>query len=424
MTARQRALGVLAAVCDQGAYANLALKKALSGLEPRDAKWITALVYTTLDHILGIDYYLGHYTRSLHKDARNILRMGVCELLYMDTPPHAAINESVSLCRRIHKDGLCGFVNAVLRHIDRDRDHLPPFPEEPVQRLSLQYSYPAWLVGEWVAAYGEGFTEALLSAPPTPLSVRAQYPCSAESLLKELPVLATRGELDDNCLLLSEGLNLPSLPAFIEGRMSIQSQSAMLCCLAIKDACRGRRVLDACAAPGGKSAYLASLSENELDLHAWELHPHRISLLEKTLSRLHVQAAVQQRDAAIHDPAFDDFFDVVLLDAPCSGLGQTQDKPDIRYAKSDADIEALVALQTRLLDATIPYVRPGGLLLYATCTISRRENEAQAEAFLKRHPACRLEPMPLPIPNDGMLQLFPNVHHSNGFFMARFRKCI
>lgn len=423
MIARQTALGVLAAVCDQGAYANLALKKALSGLEPRDAKWITALVYTTLDHILGIDYYLGHYTRSIPKDARNILRMGVCELLYMDTPPHAAINESVSLCRRIGKAGLCGFINAVLRQIDRERDHLPPFPEEPVQRLSLQYSYPEWLVGEWLAAYGQAFTEALLSAPPTPLSVRAQYPCTTESLLMELPVPATRGLLDNNCLLLSKGLDLPALPAFIEGRMSIQSQSAMLCCRAIADACRHSRVLDACAAPGGKSAYLASLCENELDLHAWELHPHRISLLQNTLSRLHVQANIQQRDAAIHDPEFDGYFDVVLLDAPCSGLGQTQDKPDIRYAKSGADIESLVALQARLLDATMPYVRPGGLLLYATCTISPRENEAQAEAFLKRHPNFQLEPMPLPIQNDGMLQLFPNLHGTNGFFMARFKQC-
>lgn len=424
MTARQTALGVLAAVCDQGAYANLALKKALTGLDARDAKWITALVYTTLDHVLGIDYYLGHYAHSIRKDARNILRMGVCELLYMDTPPHAAINESVSLCRRIGKGGLAGFVNAVLRQVDRDRDHLPPFPEEPVKRLSLQYSYPEWLVGEWLAAYGPSFTEALLSAPPTGLSVRAQYPCTTEALILELPVPATRGKLDDNCLLLSEGTNLAALPAFIEGRMSIQSQSAMLCCRAIADECRGRRVLDACAAPGGKSAYLASLSQNDIDLHAWELHPHRISLLENTLARLHVQATVQQRDAAIHAPSFDGCFDVVLLDAPCSGLGQTQDKPDIRYAKSGADIESLVALQARLLDATAPYVRPGGVLLYATCTISGRENETQAASFLSRHPDFRLEPMPLPIPNDGMLQLFPNLHDTNGFFMARLRKCI
>lgn len=423
MTARQAALGVLGAVCDQGAYANLALKKALSGFEARDAKWITALVYTTLDHVLGIDYYLGHYTSSLRKDARNILRMGVCELLYMDTPPHAAINESVSLCRLSGKGGLTGLVNAVLRQIDRDREHLPPFPEEPLRRLSLQYSYPEWLVGEWLADYGPAFTEAILASPPARLSLRAQYPCSTEALLKELPVPATRGKLDEHCLQLSESVNAASLPAFVEGRMSIQSQSAMLCCRAIADICRGRRVLDACAAPGGKSAYLASLCENDIELWCWELHPHRKNLLNNTLARLHVKAETQQRDAAIHDPAFDSCFDVVLLDAPCSGLGQTQDKPDIRYTKSDADIESLVALQAKLLDATAPYVRPGGVLLYATCTISKRENETQAEAFLARHPSYQLEPMPLPVQNDGMLQLFPNRHDTNGFFMARYRKC-
>ena len=422
MNARLAAFRALGAVCDNGAYANLALKKALSGFDTRDAQWITALVYTTLDHILTIDFYLSHYARSPQKDVRKILRMGICELLYMDTPPHAAINESVSLCRHIGKDGLTGFVNAVLRRVDRERGHLPPFPNDPVQRLSLRYSYPSWLVEEWLLRFGDAFTEALLDAPYLPPSVRAQYPFTTEELLTELPVPAVRGKLDAHCLYLSTGMDIAALPAFIEGRMSAQSQSAMLCCRAMAD-CRGRRILDACAAPGGKSAYLASLFENDVDLSCWELHPHRKQLLDSTLSRLHVAAKTSLKDAAVYDPAFDGHFDAVLLDAPCSGLGQTQDKPDIRYAKTDADIASLTALQDGLLSVCARYVRPGGMLLYATCTISRRENEAQIASFLNEHPEFQLEPMPIPLENSGVLQLFPHIHGTNGFFMARCRKC-
>lgn len=423
MSARRIALNVLTAVCDEGAYANLALKHAASGLDARDAKWVSALVYTTLDHILTIDYYLAHYVQSTRPDVRNVLRLGVCELLYMHTPSHAAINESVALCRQIRRQGLSGFVNAVLRRIDRERASLPPLPADPVERLSVQYSYPVWLVREWLSEYGEAFTEAMLAAPPAPIELRAQYPYSTDALMAELPVAVKRCSLEPDCLRLSEGLDPSALPAFIAGRMSVQSQSAMLCCRAMAD-CRGKRVLDVCAAPGGKSAYLYSLCEANIDLYCWELHPHRKRLLDNTLSRLHVAAHTETRDAAVYDAAFDSAFDFVLLDAPCSGLGQTNDKPDIRYAKSDADIDALCDIQRRLLDACAPYVRPGGVLLYATCTISKRENEAQAAAFLTRRPEFAQETLPLPVENDGSLQLFPHIHDTNGFYMARFRKCI
>ncbi|MDO4572017.1 MAG: 16S rRNA (cytosine(967)-C(5))-methyltransferase RsmB [Clostridia bacterium] len=423
MTPRRIALGVLNDVCDRGAYANLTLKKAAAGLSGRDAQWLFALVYTTLDHILTIDYYLSHYLRTPRPEVMGILRLGVCELLYMHTPPHAAIFENAALCRQIGRHGLTGLVNAVLRRIDRERDSLPPLPADPLRRLSLCYSYPEWLVSEWMETYGPAFTEGMLSAAPAPMELRAQYPADTTALIGELPVPVRRGALDENCLQLEAGLDVAKLPAFLEGRLAVQSQSAMLCCRAIAD-CRGRRVLDACAAPGGKSAYLASLCENDLELFCWELHAHRKTLLDGTLERLRVEARSALRDAAVHDPAFDGAFDFVLLDAPCSGLGQTHDKPDIRYARTDADIAALAALQSRLLAACAPYVRPGGVLLYATCTISRRENEAQIRAFLSAHEAFSLERMPLPVDNEGMLQLFPHVHETDGFFMARCRRCI
>ena len=204
--------------------------------------------------------------------------------------------------------------------------------------------------------------------------------------------------------------------------MTVQSESAMLVCRALGD-CRDKRVLDACAAPGGKAAYIASLCENRVSLVCMELHEHRKALLDSTLQRLHVQADTLLHDATEPVPAFIGAFDAVLLDAPCSGLGLTGDKPDIRYGKHDADVTALAALQQTLLCQCANYVRPGGVLVYATCTISRRENEDNVARFLETHAAFALDPLPLPLSNDGTLQLFPHVHGTDGFYIARMLRC-
>ena len=411
-------------VADRGAYANLRVKQLFHDLPEREAKYAAALVYMTLDHLLTIDYYLSYYVQGRQKPVvRGILRMGVCELIYLSTPPHAAVSECVQLTKDVGKGALSGFVNGVLRKIDRERDALPPFPKEPVKRLSVQYSYPEWIVSDWLCAYGEEQTEALLSQKPMPLEVRAQYPFTRDELQKALPVESRVNELDTNSLALSSGFDVASSPLFNEGKFTVMGQGAMLVCRALGDV-RGKRVLDACAAPGGKSAYLSSLSENDVSLTCLELHPHRKELLDKTLSRLHVRAETRTFDAAEFDPAYEDAFDAVLLDAPCSGLGLLGDKPDIRYAKSDADVDALVLVQKAILDTCRRYVKAGGVLAYATCTISARENERQVEAFLSEHPDFKLERMPLSLENDGMLQLLPQLHGTDGFFIARMRRCI
>lgn len=426
MNVRKIALEALIDVTERGAYANLRLKALPEALEPSQRNWICALVYTVLDHKIYLDWLLSHFVKGTQKPVvRGILRLSAGELLYFHTPAHAVVSESVSLARAVGKSGLTGFINAVLRNIDRAiaNNALPALPTAPCERLSIQYSYPLWLVSEWVEQYGAPFTEALLSAPATGLSVRAQYPFATQGLLSTLPVEATPGVLDENCLILSEGVDVPELPEYRDGRMTVQGQSAMLVCRALSD-CAGKRVLDACAAPGGKSAYLASLCANNVRLTCMELHPHRVELLSRTLARLHVEAEILCHDAAEPIEAFRGAFDRVLLDAPCSGLGLLNDKPDIRYAKSDEAIASLAALQRRLLSVCSTYVAPGGVLVYATCTISRRENEDNLYAFLADHPAFSLERMPIPLENDGVLQLFPHVHGTDGFFLARMRRCI
>lgn len=398
------------------------MKQLSRDLPEREANHAAALVYTTLDHLLTIDFYLAHYTKgSLKPAVRGVLRLGVCELLYMRTPAHAAVNESVRLLQETGKGALNGFVNAVLRTIDRDREHLPEFPKEPLKRLSLQYSYPEWIVSEWISSFGEQAAEELLKSRPAPVEVRAQAPFTRDELLAALPVRASINRWDENSLSLEHGFDFASSPLFIEGKFTVMSQAAMLACRALGDV-RCRRVLDACAAPGGKSAYIASLFENDVSLTCWELHAHRKELLDRTLERLHVSADTAQKDASVFDPSLSEAFDAVLVDAPCSGLGLLGDKPDIRYAKSDADVNALAELQSRILDACAGYVRPGGTLLYATCTISRRENELQTARFLETHANFQPEEMPLPILNAGTLQLLPTLHGTDGFYLSRFRR--
>ena len=164
--------------------------------------------------------------------------------------------------------------------------------------------------------------------------------------------------------------------------------------------------------------------KNDIRLTCFELHAHRKELLDKTLMRLNVSAETLEKDAAEYDPAFEQAFDGVLIDAPCSGLGLLGDKPDIRYSKTDADITALVEIQKNILESCARYVKPGGVLVYATCTISRRENEEQLDAFLRAHGAFALEKIPISVENDGQIQLLPHVHHTDGFYIARMRRCI
>jgi 16S rRNA (cytosine967-C5)-methyltransferase len=424
LNARRYALDALCDVTDHGAYANLRVKQLFHDLPEREANYAAALVYTVLDHLLTVDYYLSYYVKGRQKPIiRGILRMGVCELLYLSTPPHAAVSECVQLTKDVGKGALSGFVNAVLRKVDRERDSLPPFPKEPLQRLSVQYSYPEWIVLEWLRTFGEAQTEALLSRKAAPIEVRAQYPFTRDELQKALPVKSRVNRLDENSLALASGFDIASSPLFADGKFTVMGQSAMLACRALGDV-KGKRVLDTCAAPGGKSAYIASLCENDVSLTCLELHAHRKELLDKTLARLRVKADTREFDATVIDTAYESAFDAVLIDAPCSGLGLLGDKPDIRYSKSDADVDALVSIQKNILDACRRYVKPGGVLVYATCTISARENEQQVTAFLSEHPDFSLERMPLPLTNDGMLQLLPQVHDTDGFFIARMRRCI
>jgi 16S rRNA (cytosine967-C5)-methyltransferase len=263
------------------------------------------------------------------------------------------------------------------------------------------------------------------------LTVRAQYPYSAEMLERELNERGAeyvRGKIDSNAFKLKKGFNVAREPLFLNGSITVQSESAMLVCR-VTGAEPGMRILDACAAPGGKTAYLAELMEQKGRIISWELHPHRKALLDRTLSRLNVGIAETQiRDASVRQNGFDDMFDAVLIDAPCSGLG-VFGKPDVRYAKTPDMIDELAGVQRSILGTCADYVKPGGTLVYATCTVSRRENEEITEDFLRERddflPGLPDELLPEQLKSrarQGMLQLFPHIDGTEGFFIARMTR--
>lgn len=406
MNVRGEALKALIDILENGAYANLRLK------DVRDAA-VHALVCETLDHLYYTDFVLLQYAKRQKRVVRNILRMSATELLFMHEPPYAVINEAVELCKRNGKRDSAALCNAVLRRVAENRDTPPPLPHDPVERMHIQYSYPEWIVRMWVRELGIEMTEALLGSAATGMEIRAQYPYTSEQLADALSEPYTRGTVDSNCFRLSRGVDIRTNPLFADGSVTVQNQGSMAVCRALGDL-KGKRVLDACAAPGGKTAYLYSLSQGDVDITAWELHAHRKQLLDATLARLNVRAVTETRDASVYDAAYDELFDAVLIDAPCSGLGLLRDKADIRYNRKEEDLAALSVLQESILNACCRYVKPKGVLLYATCTVSRAENEEQVRKFLSTHADFSL---------DAERQLLPVTDGVDGFFYARMNRC-
>lgn len=406
------ALNCIIAIIEDGGYSNLVLLEKTKGLDVNQSRAVYATVYTTLEHLLHIDYILLNYCKRQKRTVRNILRLGLAQGLFMNTPAYAATSNAVELCKKCGKGESSGLVNAVLKRALNGS--LPPLPNEPVKRLSIQYSYPEWIIEYLSDSLGLDGIESLISAPPTGMELRAQYPFTTEELKACLPVDFSVGSLDENCLRLNKGMDIAAFDAFKDGKVAVQSQGSMLICRAIGDM-KGKKVLDACAAPGGKSAYIYSLNEGRVELCCWELHEHRVELLTKTLSRLHVDAVIEQKDASIPFESCFDSFDAVLVDAPCSGFGLMNEKLDIRYSKKREDIDSLVELQARILSACSKYVKTGGIMVYSTCTISPLENEKQVESFLKGHENYRLKSVPK--------QLLPQRDGVDGFFYAVMERC-
>lgn len=439
MGARETALLTLDACEKQGAWSNAHLKKAIrrDGLDRRDAALASRLCFGVLQNKLLLDFTIGRFStvkpEKLEPRVRQALRLGLYQLLFLDkVPQHAAVNESVALARKYSRNPRsAGLVNAVLRAFLRQKDALPAVVgKDEIETLSLRYSHPRWLVEAFVSRVGMEGAEALLALnneqPPTCAQVNTlkTTPEALSTALRGSEAEAAPHPWLEDCLLLSGTGDLEKLDSFQNGDFYVQDAASRLAVLA-SGVRPGDRVLDACAAPGGKSFAAAIQMENKGEVVSCDIHPHKIQLLEAGGLRLGLTCVTaREQNAKAFVQAWEGTFDAVLADVPCSGLGIIRKKPDIRY-KDPAPLEQLPAVQRAILDSVSRYVRPGGVLLYSTCTLLQRENEDVVTAFLSDHPEFALEPFALPGPAGecgGMLTLWPQRHGTDGFFVAKMKR--
>ncbi|WP_332648062.1 16S rRNA (cytosine(967)-C(5))-methyltransferase RsmB [Lysinibacillus sp. 54212] len=435
---RDAALTILLSIDKNQAYSNLLLHKTIEKykIEEKDRALLTELTYGTLQHKYTLDYYLEPFIRGkVDIWVRWLLRLSLYQMEYLSRiPAHAAVNEAVEIAKHRGHKGIASMVNGILRSILREGVRSTDEIVNPNERLAIATSHPQWLVDRWVESYGFDQTAAMLqenNVPPIQ-TVRVNVTkASVEQVLTTLEregVKAERSAVIPECIYLRNG-QAARTGAFRNGLITIQDESSMLPANVLNPQ-PGMKVLDMCAAPGGKTTHIAEKMQNDGQILAMDLHPHKLDLIDENTARLGLDivqtAPIDGRKAA--NFLGKESFDAVLVDAPCSGLGVMRRKPDIKYTKREEDLESLQTVQLAILDNAVSVLKPGGRLVYSTCTVDKKENEGTVEAFLASHPEMEAEPLTnlpetlLAKQQHGMLQVFPQDFGSDGFFVAAFRK--
>lgn len=438
MSARDTALRVLSAGRTASAWADASLKTQLrrDGLTGADAALATRIVYGVLQNRALLDFYLGAYCSQklsrLQPPLADILRIGAYQILFLDkVPDRAAVNESVELAKKNGRGAASGLVNAVLRKLSLNKAQLPAIPDrDETQALSIRYSHPKWLVRRLLALLGREEAESFLAADNAvaPLTVQVNTlrttAAALAARLADAGVTAAAHPWVPDCLELTGSGDLTELDAFREGLFFVQDPAAKLVSL-IAAPQKGGRVIDVCAAPGGKSFGAAVAMGDEGEILACDLHENKLKRIEEGAARLGLKSIQTfAADGTVFRPEWADSADTVLVDAPCSGLGIIRKKPDVRY-KSPDDLFTLTVAQAAILENAARYVRPGGVLLYSTCTILPEENGQVVDGFLAGHPDFSRETFALPAPvgeQPGELTLWPHRHGTDGFYICRLRR--
>ena len=440
MDAREAAMLALNACQRQGGWSDGALKKQLAAAElsGRDAALATQLCFGVLQNQMLLDFYLSKFSniplKRMEGKVVQTLRLGAYQMLFLTRIPHsAAVNSAVTLVKTHCKNPrAAGMVNGILRSMERSLQNMPVIPQgDPVAYLSTLYSHPEWLVKEFILSLGEEETAQLLAAdnsqPPTAVMVNTTRTTAEElkTMLEDDHVEAEPHPWLENCLLLHRTGDLERLEAFQQGLFYVQDPASRLSVLAA-GAKPGMKVLDCCAAPGGKSFAAAIAMENQGEIVSCDLHPHKKKLIQAGADRLGLTIiSPKTADGKVFRPEWESAFDLVLVDAPCSGLGVIRKKPDIRY-KDPAPLADLPAVQLDILRNAARYVKPGGTLMYSTCTLLYRENGEVVETFLAENNSYRAEAFPLPGPvglvQGGSVTLWPHRHGTDGFFISKMRR--
>lgn len=422
---RELALLALYKIEYDGAYSNMALKKTLSGIANSIEKgFITQLVYGVVRRKLTLDYVISQYSsvkiKKMSKFVLLILRMGVYQIYFMDkVPESAAVNESVKLTKKYCQKS-AGFVNGILQSVIRGQSSLK-YPKSRIEYLSVKYSFTPQMIKILMQYdFCEELLESLNSEPKTSLRINS-LKCS------ELHIDGV--EIEKNPLyeyaVTASGFDVTASNEYKEGKFIAQDVAAMMASLALapkeNDVC-----IDVCAAPGGKTTHIAELMHNKGKITAFDIHPHKVDIIKKNAERMGISIIdAVCADASEYIDKYKETADKVLVDAPCSGLGIIRRKPDIKWQKENT--EELPLLQYSILKNAASYLKPGGELVYSTCTLDKKENEDVILEFVKNNNEFELTEIHIPgslaRKNDGFITFFPHIDNVDGFFISKIKRC-
>ncbi|MGC1199122.1 MAG: 16S rRNA (cytosine(967)-C(5))-methyltransferase [Geitlerinemataceae cyanobacterium] len=447
---RQVAFLTLRDIYRRSAYADVALDKRLDRvqLQGSDRSLATELVYGCVRKQRSLDTLIDRLaTKKAEQqppDLRIILQIGLYQLGYLDrVPDAAAVNTTVDLAKANRLSGLAGFVNGVLRRYSRLRqtetgtlNSSPEFPGNRAQQLGIAYSYPDWIVENWCAQIGFAETEQLCQALDRPPSLHLRVnslkttPAEVESAFGERGIAVEPISPFPQSLKLTEGAgDITQFPGFSEGWWTVQDSSAQLATYLL-DPQPGETIADACAAPGGKTTHIAELMGDVGTIWACDRTESRLKKVRQNVDRLGLQSVRIHPGDSRNFPQFVGQCDRVLLDAPCSGLGTLHRRADLRWRQTPETARELAILQRELLESAATWVKPGGVLVYATCTLHPPENQAQIQTFLDAHPHWQLDPpgsdsvAGIFTSSQGWIEIWPHRSSMDGFFMARLRRDI
>lgn len=441
---RELILGILLEITRDGEYAHIALRNTLSKyqyLEKRERAFITRVVEGTLEHMMEIDHIINQFSKvkvnKMKPVIRTILRSAVYQILYMDSVPNSAVcNEAVKLAAKKGFVNLKGFVNGVLRNIDRNVNDIQyPKQDNMVEYLSIKYSMPTWILEKWKKSYDwetiETILQGFLQEKGTIIRCNLNR-ISKEDLKKKLEaegVTVTQHPYLEYALEISGYDYLGDLESFEDGDFQVQDLSSMLVA-EIAAPKEGDYVIDVCAAPGGKSLHIADKLHGTGHVEARDLTDYKVDLIWDNIERSQMKNVEAVRhDALVYDEDSKEKADIVIADLPCSGLGVIGKKSDIKYKMTEETQRDLAKLQKNILQIVHRYVKPGGTLVYSTCTINEEENMENVRWFLQQNPEFESVPVEPVLceelkksVKEGCLQLLPGIHESDGFFIAAFRK--
>lgn len=432
---RTLAFNALLRVLEDEAYSNIAFDTIISRSEAnsREVGLAAAIFYGVLERKLTLDYVISKFSKTpikkIEPKALIILYMGIYQIIYMDRiPDSAAVNESVKLCKKQKLFSASGFINGVLRSVSRSG--MPELPSKnKAQYLSIKYSFPKEIIALWQKSYGEEITEKLLESQSgrPPLCARVNtIKTNTDELIKLLTdkgISVEKSKLIENAVLIENSGSLTRLAEFKKGLFHIEDISSQLCCEVLAPK-KGDRVLDVCAAPGGKSVTMAEMMQNDGMILAGDLYPQRLKLIEENAKKASINI-IRTKLADAQNQDYGQKFQRVLCDVPCSGFGIIRRKPELRY-KSVTGLDTLPDLQYLILCNAARFVADGGTLVYSTCTLNPNENGKNAERFLKEH--NDFKPYDIKLDNiirgidepDNQLTLFPHTNGTDGFFISAF----